>query len=151
VFSSCWFVYGLRKVFLGKEIFILSGKNLTCSMSSKEIPFLISGIHFTYKFVIQDLKENKIYIFWNFWNIGLVLVTLINWLLKAKCMLTKKQLYENMIWFFIFEKLGRMHDENKTLFFCFINFSMFRRKPSILILDFYLYGIKIQTDINQNG
>jgi len=63
VFSSCWFVYGLRKVFLGKEIFILSGKNLTCSMSSKEIPFLISGIRFTYKFVIQDLKENKIYIF----------------------------------------------------------------------------------------
>jgi len=43
--------------------------------------------------------------------------------------------------FFIFERLGRMH-ENKTFFL---------PKPGILILDLYFYSIKIQTDIDQNA
>jgi hypothetical protein len=43
--------------------------------------------------------------------------------------------------FFGFERLGRMH-ENKTFFL---------RKPGILILDLYLYSIKIQTNIDQNA
>jgi len=30
-------------------------------------------------------------------------------------------------------------------------FLMFRWKPGILILDLYLYGIKIQTNIKQNS
>jgi hypothetical protein len=33
---------------------------------------------------------------------------------------------------------------------CFFYFSMFWRKPGILILDLYLYSIKIQTNIDQN-
>jgi hypothetical protein len=41
-------------------------------------------------------------------------------------------LYENMIWFFFY-------------------FSMFWRKPDILISDLYLYGIKTQTNIKQNS
>jgi hypothetical protein len=41
-----------------------------------------------YKFIIPDI-ETKQNIFWGlFKNISLVLVTLINWLLKPKCMLT---------------------------------------------------------------
>jgi len=42
--------------------------------------------------------------------------------------------------FFIFERLGRMH-ENKTFF-------LFGRKRGILIPDLYLYSIKIQTGID---
>jgi len=46
-----------------------------------------------------------------------------------------------MVFFFSFERLGRMH-ENKNIFL---------KKPGILIPDLYLYDIKIQIDINQNG
>jgi len=62
-------------------------------------------------------------------------------------------LYSNTIWFFfIFERLGRMH-ENKIffLFMFIIYFLMSWQKPSILILDLYLYNIKIQTSIDQNA
>jgi len=48
--------------------------------------------------------------------------------------------------FFIFEILGRMH-KNKIFFNIF--FAMFWRKPSILILNLYLYGIKIQINIKK--
>jgi len=44
-------VYGLRKVLLSKEVLILSGKNLKY--------ILISGIHFTYKFVIPNTKGRQ--------------------------------------------------------------------------------------------
>jgi hypothetical protein len=40
-----------------------------------------------------------------------------------------------------------MH-ENKT--FLYIIFAIFWQKLGILILDLYFYGIKVQTDINQN-
>jgi hypothetical protein len=39
--------------------------------------------------------------------------------------------------------------ENKTFFFIFL-LQHFKRKPRILISDFYLYDIKIQTNIKQN-
>ena len=81
MFSSCWFVYGLRKVLLGKEILILSGNS---DVNKRN---LISGIRLTYKVVTPDIKRKQNNVFWNFWNIGLVLVTLINWLLKPKCIL----------------------------------------------------------------
>jgi len=81
--SNCWSVYGLRKVLLGKDILIFLGKNLTVLMSIKNT-FLILEIHFTYKFVIPDTKRKKINFFLVFSNIGLVLMTLINWLLKLK-------------------------------------------------------------------
>jgi len=54
---------------------------------------------------------------------------------------------------FIFERLGCMH-ENKTFYFIFIFsffFLFFLRKHGILILDLYLYSIKIQTNIDQNA
>jgi len=60
----------------------------------------MSGIHFTYKFVITDTKTKQ-NIFGIFLNIGLVLITLINLLLKPKCMLKhiffEFLLYENTI------------------------------------------------------
>ena len=149
--SNCWSVYGLRKVLLGKDILIFLGKNLTVLMSIKNT-FLILEIHFTYKFVIPDTKKNKIF-FRYFWNISQVLMALINWLLKSNCMLKhiffEILLYENTIWFFFFERLGRMH-ENKIFFLFYNFFVMFRRKSGILILDLYLYGIKIQTNIKQS-
>ena len=83
MFSSCWSVYGLRKVLLGKEILILS------SNSGVNKRILISGIRLTYKVVTPDIKRKQNNFFWNFWNIGLVLVTLINWLLKPKCVLIR--------------------------------------------------------------
>ena len=55
----------------------------------------------------------------------------------------------DMIFFFIFKRLGRMQ-ENKIFFYNF-SFSTFWRKPSILVSDLYLYGIKIQTNIKQNS
>jgi len=79
---------------------------------------LISGIHLTYKVVTPDTKRKQNNVFWNFSNIGLILVTLINWLLKPKCMLIhifEFLLYENMIWFFFFEILGPMHENKKNI------------------------------------
>jgi hypothetical protein len=49
--------------------------------------------------------------------------------------------------FYIFERLGHMHENN---FFFYILFGNISEKSSILILDLYLYTIKIQTSINQN-
>ena len=51
-------------------------------------------------------------------------MTLINWLLKPKCMpkhIFEFLMYENTIWFFVFEKLRRMH-ENKIFLLLFIVF-----------------------------
>jgi hypothetical protein len=66
-------------------------------------------------------------IFGVFWNISLILMTLTNWLLKSKCMLKHKYFFGN---------IGNV-------------FLMFWWKSGILILDLYLYDIKIQTNINQ--
>ena len=85
--SNCRSVYGLRKVLLCKEIFILSGKNLTVLCLSKENIFVISRIRFTYKFIIPDIKTKQNKIFVIFKILVNVLLTLINWLLKSKCML----------------------------------------------------------------
>ena len=52
-------------------------------------------------------------------------MTLINWLLKPKCMLIHIfeffLMYEDTNFIFIFERLGRMH-KNKTFFLFFIFF-----------------------------
>jgi hypothetical protein len=127
VFSNFWSIYTSRKVLLGKEVLILSGKNLTVLTSNKKTNFLISEVCFTYKFIIPDIKRKQNFFFGFFLNIGLVLMALINLLLKPKCML-KHILYfyiffirkNDIIFFFILERLGCMH-ENK-IFFCFINF-----------------------------
>jgi hypothetical protein len=127
VFSNFWSIYASRKVLLGKEVLILSGKNLTVLTSNKKTNFLISEVCFTYKFIIPDIKRKQNFFFGFFLNIGLVLMALINLLLKPKCML-KHILYfyiffirkNDIIFFFILERLGCMH-ENK-IFFCFINF-----------------------------
>ena len=59
MFSNFLYVHGLRKVILGKEILILSGKTLTMLTSNKKTIFLISGVLFTYKFVIPDIKRKQ--------------------------------------------------------------------------------------------
>ena len=69
MFSNFWSVYGLRKVFLGKEVFILSGKNLTVLTSNKKTTFLISGVRFTYKFIIPDIKRKQKIFFLVFFEI----------------------------------------------------------------------------------
>ena len=87
MFSNFWSIYGSRKVLLGKEVLILSGKNLTVLTSNKKTTFLISGVRFTYKFIILDIKRKQNIFFGFFLNIGLPLMALINLLLKPKCML----------------------------------------------------------------
>jgi len=49
-------------------------------MLSKENTFLILEIHFTYKFIIPDIKTKQNKIFVVFEILANVLLTLINWL-----------------------------------------------------------------------
>jgi hypothetical protein len=96
-------------------------------MLSKENTFLISGICFTYKFIIPDIKTKQNKIFVVFEILANVLLTLINWLLKPKCMLKHCFLvYEkhNMI-FFSFETLGHMHKNIFSIFKFFCIFGSF--------------------------
>jgi len=77
-------------------------------------------------------------------------VTLINWLLKPKCML-KHFFFEVFFVVWKYDVIFSLRDlavcmKTKTFFF-----SKFWRKPGILIPDLYLYGIKIQTNIKQNS
>ena len=60
MFYSCWYVYGLRKVLLGKEILILS------SNSSVNKRILISGICLMYKVITPDIKRKQNNFFENF-------------------------------------------------------------------------------------
>jgi hypothetical protein len=63
-----------------------------------------------YKFVIPDtkIKQNKIFVVFEI--LANVLLTLINWLLKPKCMLKHCFLvYEKHNMIFSFETFGRMH------------------------------------------
>ena len=76
-----------EKVLLCKEILILSGKNLMVLCRQKETTFSISGIRVTYKFIIPDIKTKQNKFFVIFEILAKVLLTLINWLLKPKCML----------------------------------------------------------------
>ena len=96
MFSNFWSIYASRKVLLGKEVLILSGKNLTVLTSNKKTNFLISEVCFTYKFIIPDIKRKQNFFFGFFLNIGLVLMALINLLLKPKCML------KHILYFYIF-------------------------------------------------
>jgi hypothetical protein len=56
-------------------------------MSLKENTFLILGIYFTYKFIIPDTKTTQNKIFVVFEILANVLLTLISWLLKPKCII----------------------------------------------------------------
>jgi len=98
--------------------------------------FLISGIRFTYKFVIPDTKRRQKFFleFLKYWPSShgsnkLVIKAKVHakTFFKCFCFMHKK---DNMIFFcyrkircddffFIFERLGRMH-ENKIYFFGFI-------------------------------
>jgi len=112
----------------------------------KRTTFLILKIRFTYKFVIPDIKTKQNIFFDFFWNIGQVLMTLINWLLKQKCML--KNIY--IFWSFLccikiqYDFLLALRDlavSTKKKFF-FLMFSKFWWKPGILIPNLYLYDKK---------
>jgi len=78
VVSNYQSVYGSRKFLLCKEILILSGKNLTVLCHQKENTFLISGVHFTYKFVIPNIKTKQNKFFVVFEILANVLLILIN-------------------------------------------------------------------------
>ena len=150
MFSSCWSVYGLKKV-LSKEIHILS------SNSGVNKRILISGIRLTYKVITPDIKRKQNNFFWKFWNIGLVIVTLINWLLKPKCVLIHiLNFYFLYIYIYIYIYIWKY---NMIYFWetwsyawkqiiLFIYLFMFCQKPGILTPNFYLYSIKIQTDVD---
>jgi hypothetical protein len=126
VVSNCRSVYGLRKVLLCKEIIILSGKNLIFLCFSKENIFLISGIRFTYKFVIFDIKTKQNKIFVIFEILANVLLNLINWLLKPKCMLKHCFLmYEKHNTVFLALRHGCMHKNIFSIFKFFCIFESF--------------------------
>jgi len=76
-------------------------------------------------------------------------VTLINWLLKSKCMLNIfwifPLMYEDTI-FILFLRDFAVCTKTKHFIFIF-----FLWKPGILIPDLYLYSIKKQTNIDQNA
>jgi hypothetical protein len=148
MFSSCWSVYGLKKV-LSKEIHILS------SNSGVNKRILISGIRLTYKVITPDIKRKQNNFFWKFWNIGLVIVTLINWLLKPKCVLIHiLNFYFLYIYIYIYIWKYNMIYFWETWSYAwkqiilFIYLFMFCQKPGILTSNFYLYSIKIQTDVD---
>jgi hypothetical protein len=94
-------------------------------MSIKKTTFLISGIHFTYKFVILDTKRKK-NIFWVFLKYWPSFHGFNKLVIKAK-MNAKTYIFFCCMkircddFFLIFERLGPMH-ENKMYFFCFIIF-----------------------------
>jgi hypothetical protein len=119
---------------------------------NKRTTFLISWIRFTYKFVILNIKRKQNNFFGFFWNIGQVLVTLINWLLKPKCMLKHIFFFED---FFVVWKYNIIVFAFRDLVVCMKTktcfFFMFWWKLGILISDLYFYGLKIQTDISQNS
>ena len=80
-------------------------------------------------------------------------MTLTNWLLKSKCMLKHIIFFFKIffLWkynviFFLFKRLA-VCMKTKYIFLIFL---MFWWKSGILILNLYLYSIKIQTNINQN-
>ena len=60
MFSSCWSIYGLKKVLLGKEILILSDN------SDDKPKNLISRIRLTYKVVTPNIKRKQNNFFENF-------------------------------------------------------------------------------------
>jgi hypothetical protein len=71
VFYNFLFVYGLRKVILGKEVLILSGKNLIVLTSNKKNYLFNIGSTFYYKFIILNIKrEQNIFLgfFLKYWS-----------------------------------------------------------------------------------
>jgi hypothetical protein len=53
------------------------------------------------------------------------------------------------LFIFWFQRLDYMHENKDMRLYIYIY--MFQRKSGILIPDLYFYGIKIQTNIEQNG
>jgi hypothetical protein len=162
--SNCWSIYGSRKVLLNKKVLILSGKILTVLTSKKN--YILSGIRFTYKFIILDTKRRQKYFleFLKYWPSSHSSNKLV---IKAKvhaktffwiffCVLCIKKtiwfflLYENtMRWFFLSLRDLAVCMKHKISFLFYKFFAMFWRKSDILISNLYLYGIKIQTSSKQ--
>jgi hypothetical protein len=99
-----------------------------------------------YKFVIPDTKtkQNSFLEFLKYWpNSPNFNKLVIKAKMHAKTYFLKfSLLYENTIWFLALRDLDVWMKHN--IFF------MFWRKPGILTLDLYFYGIKIQTNIKKN-
>jgi len=99
--------------------------------------------------ILKD-KQNKIFVVFEI--LANVLLTLINWLLKPKCMLKHCFLvYEkNTIWFFSFETLGRMHKNIFSFFYKLFWYFGILMKTEYFNTWFVFLRRKIQTDIKQN-
>jgi len=115
MFSSCWSVYGLRKVLLDKKILILSDN------SDDKPKNLISRIHLMYKVITPDIKRKQNNFFLKYWLSSRDFNKLV---IKAKIhadtyfwnfLCYMKIQYEFYI--YIFERLGRMHKNKKYFFF----------------------------------
>ena len=120
--SNYWSVYGLRKILLNKYVLILWGKKPNRSNVCKRKTFLISRIHFTYKFIISDTKTKQNKIFVVFEILANILLTLINWLLKPKCML--KHFFAG-VWQTQYDFLALRHLAVCTKTFFFLFFKVF--------------------------
>jgi len=86
---------------------------------------------------------------------GLVLIALINWLLKFKMHANTYLFLEIFVWKYDMNFLHFLdtwsYAWKQDIFFVFyIFFATFQRKSGILILDLYLYSVKMQTNIKQN-
>jgi hypothetical protein len=124
-FFNYWSVYGSRKPSLIRR-FLSYGVKPNRSNVYKRTTFLISAIRFTYKFIIQDIKtkQNIFLIFLKYWPSSRDFNKLV---IKAK-MHANIYIFEvffvvwkyNMIFFFFtFERLGRMH-ENEDMFLFYV-------------------------------
>jgi hypothetical protein len=113
---------------VSKEILILSTKKLIILMSIKNY-LLISGIYFTYKFIIPytKRKQNIFSVFLKYWLSFHVFIKLV---IKAE--MHAKHVFLNFFCymkiqydFFIFERLGWMHEKKYIFFYimCFCNIS----------------------------
>ena len=112
---------GQEKSFVRKSLSYKVKPNY--SMSSKENK-LISRIHITCNIVPRILKDKQNTIFVVFEILANVLLTLINWLLKPKCMLKHCFFF---VWKTQYDFLALRHLAicTKTFFFLFSNFFLF--------------------------
>ena len=116
----------------------------------KRNTFWISGIRFTYKFVISDIKtkQNIFWIFLKYWPSSRDFNKLV---IKAKMHAKAFFFWSFLCCMKIEYEFLALRDlavckKTKTCFF----FLMFWQKQGILILDLYFYDVKIQTNIKQN-
>jgi hypothetical protein len=128
--------------------FLSYGAKLNRSNVYKRTTFLISGLRFTYKFVIPDIKtkQNITFIF-IFWNIGQSSHDFNKSVIKAK--MHAKIIYI-FFWSFLYcIKIQYDFLALRDLAVC-MKTKVFFLNRVFLIPDLYFYDIKIQTNLSLN-